>query len=490
MRKIWVFLISGCLIVLVVWIRVNRSPNVSRAESGKAKSEAVQGFTKLEAIRQALQICGVNAERDQILSLLRNPNDKSVAAALGVDLILPTGGDLDLPVVIPTRDDKAIVVTAREPESGRLLVMTGAGRHEWADPQRYATWPSTSLSFRKSAIPEPGPRIWLAEQTVWLGTRELGTTHLHQVPFVNTGDSPLTILGTFASCPCTKVKAIPTLLEPGEAGQLYLAVETKELTAKAFRVDITVRSDSSTGEITSLPVTAALTRPTGFDQRKFVLGNLPPTQTRVELQSEFHCPGCGSVEIEPVYLDRGIQWGRVAAGQEDKTKVYFSVDLTDVQADAEGQFECHLFLRPTTNRPARVHEFVVKGKKLPWIQSTPATIFAGRLEPGQKQRFSTRLQSFAPGGVQIHHPVPELVHAEFVGPSTVTFEVTAPSVGGMFRTTVMVSQGARSLNIPIVGVVNSAVSTVPAAVDKTEGPDVPAEEKPAEEFTSPTAAIQ
>ena len=452
-RVFWLTAASlACLVAVVAagltpW---NLSPPANRPKVPARTSIA-------GAMAQALRLCGVSADDRQLIGMQNRESiamegATAVARQLGcVAQKLSPGDPLHPPAIIATKNGNHRVVAAIDSSSDQCLVFRNDQELEWSSRSSLVDDATEIIAVRPERTAPIGPVLWVMDSNLELGSRLYGRVHQHEIVVINTGDSPLEIEGVLTSCGCTQAKMSKPELAPGETGKLLLAVDLRKQKVGRFDVSVIIKSNNGAGPVV-LKVHAKVIPPASLDPSHFEIGRIAPTETGRELVTTFHCDECEGISLEPIYLDPGLQWHSsetVSGG----ARLRLGIAFAEVEVDSERRFSLHGFLREK-NKNKRVHEFVVTGIKLPWIQVTPGTVFVGKLKPGETRQARAQLHNIETGIPEIHLPIPDIAQARVLESSILEVDVTAPKGTGFFRTTVLVRLGTHSINVPVTGIVS------------------------------------
>src|SRR5579883_1977270 len=80
--------------------------------------------------------------------------------------------------------------------------------------------PHVANSDEQNAKRTNSPRITIDQNAYDFGTVDRGVWLKHKFTLTNTGDAPLTLSRTYATCGCTVPKLTKNKLAPGETGDL------------------------------------------------------------------------------------------------------------------------------------------------------------------------------------------------------------------------------------------------------------------------------
>ncbi len=435
--------------------------------AGPGSTEA--GLSLSDALCQALRLRGIPSHAEELNVLLNQRSltlegARPIVRTLGCTLQVVEGleqvgtsgmGGLQPPFLLQADSDHYLVVAGvdRLTRPRRLLVVRENQKPEWCSAEELYVPGREAVVVQSERARRAGPAVWIAEPQMLLGTLEGGRVYQQQVGLVNVGNDVLEITGASTSCGCTRVKVEPDSLLPGEAGTVSLAIDTRKQGQGHFNVSVILQSNAIDSPTTTLTLSAKIVAQASFDPAHFALGNVLPSEQRRILESVFHCEDCDGTTVEPIYLDRGLEWHALERLQSGGLTLRLGVDFASAEVDAEGRFALRAFVR-ASDRERTVYELAATGTRCPWIQVMPSTVFVGRLRPGQEHRSTIRFHAFAEGETAIHVPMPEIVQARVNAASLVDVTVKAPPINGLFRTTTLLRVGTHAVNIPIAGVVN------------------------------------
>lgn len=189
------------------------------------------------------------------------------------------------------------------------------------------------------------------------------------------------IADVWSSCGCTSVRISNPLLETYQKGAIVASINSRTFLGRQAAT-ITVIIDKPGYARVQLQVTAHVRSDVVFDPPSVQLGTVDQG-TPVEKEVAVSCTGCGDWKILDVKSANPHLSGEVLKTVRDRNRASYKLRVRLREDAPPGYLKDHLILVINNRRPIEI-PLLVEGRVLAEITASPAALFMGVLQQGEK----------------------------------------------------------------------------------------------------------